>query len=140
MSPSSVPSAERLKVVLTALYTSAGDVAGAEVLGQRQLVLSFVFTNPDLTLCIDGRSAPVVVSSEGPFPSADLTFRLAGANIDKFWRGELNAMAGVVSGDLKIEGSLITALSLAPALGGLQARYRELMDRELLDRELLGGQ
>ena len=87
---------------------------------------------PLRTPCIDGRSGQAVVSAEEPFPPADLTFHLAGANIDKFWRGELNAMTALASGDLKIEGSLITALTLAPALGGLQARYRELMDRELL--------
>ena len=130
MSPRSAPSAEKLKAVLTAVYTSAGDVPGADVLGQRRLVLAFVFQNPELRLVIDGRSGQAVVETEAPFPPADLTFHLAGENIDKFWRGELNAMTAMASGDLKIEGSLITALTLAPALGGLQARYRELMDRE----------
>jgi SCP-2 sterol transfer family len=130
MSPRSAPSAEQLKAVLTAVYTSAGDVPGADVLGQRRLVLAFVFTDPELRLVIDGRSGQAAVRSSPPFPPADLTFHLAGPNIDRFWRGELNAMTAMASGDLRIEGSLITALTLAPALGGLQARYRELMDRE----------
>lgn len=130
MSPRSAPSAEKLKAVLTAVYTSAGDVPGADVLAQRQLVLAFAFTDPELKLVIDGRSGRALVLSEAPFPSADLTFYLAGVNIDRFWRGELNAMTAMASGDLRIEGSLITALTLAPALGGLQARYRELMDRK----------
>ena len=78
-------------------------------------------------MTVDGRSGQAEVSTGAAnAPTADLTFHLAGANIDRFWRGDLNAMTALAAGQLRIEGSLITALSLAPVLPSLQARYREL--------------
>ena len=124
--------ADHLCSVLTAVYTSAGRDPKAAVLAQRRLVVAFAFQDPELYLSIDGRSgqATVKVGREDA-PPADLTFHLAGADIDPFWRGNLNAVAALSQGRLTIEGSLLLALSLAPAMSGLQARYRELVPEAL---------
>ena len=120
-------SAEQLEAILRQVYRSASPDSQAAVLGQRRLVVAFAFQDPELFLTVDGRSGQAVVSAgTADVPAPDLTFHLAGENIDRFWRGELNAITALTAGQLRIDGSLITALTLAPALPGLQARYREL--------------
>ncbi|WP_161881612.1 SCP2 sterol-binding domain-containing protein [Deinococcus alpinitundrae] len=135
MSPST-SSAAQLKAVLSEVYAPAGQDAQAGVLAARRLVVAFAFRNPDLHLVVDGRSGEAVVRTGGDdLPAADLTFHLAGDDIDQFWRGDLNPVAALSAGQLKIEGSLLTALVLAPALPGLQARYRQITARLSDDAE-----
>lgn len=123
-------SASQLQELLTAVYASADD-SQATVLVTRHLVVAFEFREPQLRLTVDGRSGQAVVRSDGGLstedsPTPDLTFHLSGESIDRFWRGELNPVAAMTAGQLRIDGSLLTALALAPALPGLQARYRQL--------------
>ena len=124
------PSAAQLGAILREVYAPAGQDSQAGVLAARRLVVAFAFQNPELYLVVDGRSGQAVVSTQasGPLPElpADLTFHLAGEQIHRFWRGELNPVAAMTAGHLRIEGSLLTALALAPALPGLQARYRQI--------------
>ncbi|TSA86192.1 hypothetical protein FNU79_08485 [Deinococcus detaillensis] len=123
-------SASQLQELLTAVYASA-DGSQANVLVTRQLIVAFEFRDPELSLSVDGRSGKAVVRSgsgpeAGDAPTPDLTFHLSGDAIDRFWRGELNPVVAMTSGQLRIDGSLLTALALAPALPGLQAHYRQL--------------
>ena len=123
-------SAVQLKAILSEVYAPAGQDSQAGVLAARRLVVAFAFRNPDLHLVVDGRSGEAVVrTGEADLPAADLTFHLAGDDIDRFWRGELNPVAALSAGQLRIEGSLLTALALAPALPGFQARYRQITAR-----------
>ncbi|WP_420595766.1 SCP2 sterol-binding domain-containing protein [Deinococcus sp.] len=126
-------SADQLAAILSEVYASGGNDPQAAVLGQRRLVVAFAFQNPELRLIVDGRSGRAVVTTGVIGSAPDLVFHLAGEHIDRFWRGELNAMTAMAAGHLRIEGSLITALTLAPALPGLQAKYREIMARQLAD-------
>ncbi|GAA3999632.1 hypothetical protein GCM10022631_08160 [Deinococcus rubellus] len=130
----SIFSATQLWAILSEVYAPAGQDAQANVLAARRLVVAFAFQNPDLYLVVDGRSGEAVVRADETgevqdLPTPDLTFHLAGDTIDRFWRGELNPVAALSAGQLRIEGSLLTALALAPALPGLQARYRQITAR-----------
>ena len=124
--------ADHLCSVLTAVYTSAGRDPESRRPGVSGGWWWRLLFKTRSFLSIDGRSgqATVKVDREDA-PPADLTFHLAGADIDRFWRGELNAVAALSQGRLTIEGSLLLALSLAPAMSGLQARYRELVPEAL---------
>ncbi|WP_181391969.1 SCP2 sterol-binding domain-containing protein [Deinococcus irradiatisoli] len=119
-------SAAQLQDVLGRVYAEVGDEPQAAVLGTRRLTLAFAFSEPELHLTVDGRSGQAVVRVGADAPAPDLTFYLAGENIDRFWRGDLNPLTALAAGQLRIEGPLLTALALAPALPALQARYRDL--------------
>ncbi len=123
-------SAAQLQGILSEVYASAGSMPQAGVLGERRLVVAFAFRDPELRLTVDGRGGQAVIRVGEDAPVPDLTFQLAGEHIDRFWRGDLNAVAALAAGQLRIEGSLLTALALAPALPHLQAHYREITQRE----------
>ncbi|MFC4454686.1 hypothetical protein [Deinococcus sonorensis] len=117
-----------LHEVLTRRYPDAQ----ASALTQARLRLGFSFRDPDLEVLLDGQSprspeeAPAVsfgdAARRGPAP--DLRFSMSGPTAHRFWSGELNVVAAMASGQLRLEGSLVRALTLAPMLPLLQQSYR----------------
>ena len=126
-----------LEVVLSdePLPGQAGGAAPAPAdnpLVQRRLAVAYLFRNPDLTVLVDGRSGEGVQVSFGVpldsavLSSAPLSFSMSGETIHAFWLGELNMVAALTSGRLRMSGPLLQALAIAPLLPPLQARYRAL--------------
>ena len=111
-----------MEALLTRVFLRAADPAPA----RERLALRFVQTDPDVCVLVDGRSGQTTVLSgdaarSGP---ADLTFTLRGPGADAFWRGDLNVVAAMTDGTLRITGPLLRALALAPGLKLVQAAYR----------------
>lgn len=48
---------------------------------------------------------------------------MSGETAHAFWRGELNPVAAITAGKLKLSGPLLRALALAPGLAKVQAAY-----------------
>ena len=119
----SARSGPELEALLTRVFLRAADPGPARA----RLALRFVHTQPDACVMVDGRSGEsVVTSGDGArVGEADLTFSLGGEAAHAFWRGELNPVAAMTAGTLRIDGPLLRALALAPGLKLVQAAYRE---------------
>ncbi|THF86649.1 hypothetical protein E7T09_11180 [Deinococcus sp. KSM4-11] len=116
----------QLEVLLTRVFLKAADPGPAHA----RLRLRFLHTDPDACVLVDGRSGASVITTGllARSGTADLTFHLRGPGAHRFWRGDLNVVAAMTDGTLRIEGALLRALALAPGLKLVQAAYRELMD------------
>lgn len=112
-----------LEARLTEVFLRAADPGPA----QARLALRFVHTGPDACVMVDGRSGQTQVRSGAVARQgdADLTFVLSGPQAHAFWRGDLNPVAAMTAGVLRIEGPPLRALALAPGLKLVQAAYRE---------------
>lgn len=122
MAPSPDLSGLEYEALLTRVFLRAADPAPA----RERLALRFVQSDPDACVLVDGRSGQTTVlggaaAHSGP---ADLTFTLRGPGADAFWRGDLNVVAAMQNGTLRIAGPLLRALALAPGLKLVQAAYR----------------
>lgn len=122
MSLSPTPGGSGPEQVLTRAFLRAADPGPARA----RLSLLFVQSNPDACVRVDGRSGTSVVTTGDAARqgTADLTFHLRGPGAHAFWRGDLNVVAAMTDGTLRIEGPLLRALTLAPGLKLVQAAYR----------------
>ena len=91
--------------------------------------ITFVFSDPDLTVTIDGVNPP---QQGGDF---NLLLRAAaarsaaqahavGRQAHRFWQGKLNAMLALAQKQIGIEGSAGRLLALLPVMQPSFARYR----------------
>lgn len=112
-----------LEALLSRVFLQAADPGPARA----RLALRFVHTEPDACVLVDGRSGESAVTTGEAARSGevDLTFTLSGEAAHAFWRGELNPVAAMTAGTLRIDGPLLRALALAPGLKLVQAAYRE---------------
>lgn len=119
--------AAHLQALLARVLGRAYDGEEAGALLRLRLALAFEITQPDLRARVDGRGGREAHVTFGPeaAESADLTFRMSGDTAHAFWQGELNPVAAMTAGRLKVEGNLIRALALAPGLTQFQRAYRE---------------
>ena len=96
-----------------------------DLLSRQKLALAFVFTAPDLSVSIDGRSGAGSVVSFGQATQAtDLTFSMSGQTAHPFWTGDLNVVTALGLGQIRLQGSLLNALKIAPMMPAMQAAYR----------------
>lgn len=114
--------AAQLQRLLARIYSAPQ--TGENLLTRHRLAVGFVFSGPDLTAAVDGRSGEVVVSFGEGLTPPDLTFSMNGQTAHAFWSGTLNLMTAMGLGHLKLQGSLIDALKIAPMMAALQQAYR----------------
>ncbi|PNY81511.1 hypothetical protein [Deinococcus koreensis] len=121
-----------LEALLTRVFLQAADPGPARA----RLALRFLQTQPDACVLVDGRSGESVVTTgeAARLGEADLTFHLSGPAAHAFWRGDLNPVAAMTAGTLRIDGPLLKALTLAPGLKLVQAAYREATDGQERER------
>lgn len=116
-------SGEELEDLLTQVFLEAADPGPV----QGRLALSFVIHEPSACLRVDGRGGQAAVLSRGQAArnaSSDLTFAMSGETAHAFWSGNLNPVAAITAGKLKLHGPLLRALALSPGLARVQAAYR----------------
>ncbi|WP_309571302.1 hypothetical protein [Deinococcus sp.] len=123
MTPPTEVSGPELEALLSRVFLRAADPGPARA----RLALRFLHTEPDACVLVDGRSGASVVTTgeDARRGVADLTFHLRGPGVHAFWRGDLNVVAAMTGGTLRIEGPLLRALALAPGLTLVQAAFRE---------------
>ncbi|MEF2276777.1 SCP2 sterol-binding domain-containing protein [Deinococcus sp. YIM 134068] len=120
--------AAHLQAILERVFRRGYTGEETSALLHQRLALAFVITAPDLRARVDGRDGQTAQVSFGPDTAdlpADLTFRMDGETAHAFWSGDLNPVAAMAQGRLRVEGSLIRALALAPGLSQMQRAYRE---------------
>ncbi|MDV6376084.1 SCP2 sterol-binding domain-containing protein [Deinococcus arenicola] len=123
---SSLPfqSGEELEELLLRVFLNAADSSPV----QQRLALTFTIHAPSAWLRVDGRNGQTATLSRGDVArqqNSDLTFAMSGETAHAFWRGDLNTVAAMTAGKLKITGPLLRALALAPGLAKVQAAYRQ---------------
>lgn len=115
---------EELEDLLIRVFLKTADSSPV----QQRLALTFAIHGPSAWLRVDGRGGQTATLSRGEIASredSDLTFAMSGETAHAFWRGNLNAVAAMTAGKLRITGPLLRALALAPGLKKVQAAYRE---------------
>jgi hypothetical protein len=123
MKPLPFQTGEELEALLLQVFLKAADPGPV----RERLALAFAFHDPAAWMCVDGRAGGPALLSRGEAArraGSDLTFRMSGEVAHAFWRGDLNVVAALGSGQLRIEGPLLRALALAPGLARIQAAYR----------------
>lgn len=118
---------EELEDLLIRVFLKAADPGPT----QGRLALTFAIHDPDAWLRVDGRDGQTAALSRGQAAreaESELTFAMSGETAHAFWRGELNPVAAMTAGKLKISGPLLRALALAPGLTKVQATYRAETD------------
>ena len=126
--------AAQLRALLVGVFSAAYPGDEARLLTRSGLSVAFSFRAPDLEVLLDGRPAAAsgdvvaVLFSAAALsaPAPDLRFSMSGHTAHPFWTGELNIPAAVALGQVRLEGSLIRALSVAPMMPAMQRVYREL--------------
>jgi hypothetical protein len=122
--------AAELRSLLEQVFAASYDTPDANLLLRHRLALAFVFTGPDVAVLLDGRGGQEVkveFAEPGPVPTAaapDLMFRMSGETAHPFWTGELNVMTALGLGKIQLQGSLISALKIAPSMPLMQESYR----------------
>ncbi len=90
---------------------------------------TFILSDPDLTVTIDGVSPP---TQPGPFNiyygppplAAPISLALSADNAHRLWQGALNPVAALTQGDIQVTGPLMQLLTLLPVVQPAFARYR----------------
>lgn len=98
----------------------------------QSLQLTFHFTDPALSVTIDGVSPP---TQNGPFNiyygtppvAAPVALTISADNANSFWQGKLNPMMALTQGQIQVEGSITNLLSLLPIAQPAVARYRDYL-------------
>ncbi|MGY2894722.1 hypothetical protein [Deinococcus sp. UYEF24] len=130
--------AAQLRSLLEKVFSAAYPGDEARLLTRSGLSVAFSFHAPDLEVLLDGRPAAVARTDEtgdevavlfgeaaAAAPAPDLRFSMNGQVAHRFWTGELNIPAAMALGQVRLEGSLIRALSIAPMMPAMQSVYRE---------------
>lgn len=125
--------AQHLIDILTALAEKARFSEAARGLRDAQLVVAFVYRNPDVTVLMDGRTP----TTDGSYmtmkfnvldPPPDVTFESPADVGHTFWQGKLNVPAALARGQVKARGAIARALKLLPLLPPLYQMYREVLE------------
>ena len=123
MNPPPFQTGEELEDLLMRVFLKAADPGPV----QGRLALTFDIHEPRACLRVDGRDGQTSILSRGQAArdaSSDLTFAMSGETAHAFWSGQLNPVAAITAGKLKLSGALLRALALAPGLAKVQAVYR----------------
>ena len=131
--------AAQLRALLERVFSAAYPGDEARLLTRSGLSVAFSFHAPDLEVLLDGRpdaAARTVVTPDAvavlfaeaaqTAPAPDLRFSMPGHVAHRFWTGELNIPAAMALGQVRLEGSLIRALSIAPMMPAMQRVYRKV--------------
>jgi len=124
--------AQHLKEVMAALAERARFSDAARGLRDAQLVVAFVYRNPDLTVVMDGRTpttdgSHMTVRFDSLEPPPDVTFESPADVGHTFWQGKLNVPMALARGQVKARGAIARALKLLPLLPPLYQMYREVL-------------
>lgn len=126
--------AAELQGILASVFAYPYSGQEARKLTRSGLSVAFSFLTPDLNVLLDGRPGaavgerPAVLFGEAArtAPAPDLHFLMPGEVAHRFWSGDLNIPAAMALGQVRLEGSLIRALGIAPMMPEMQRVYREL--------------
>lgn len=125
--------AQHLISILSALAERATSSEAARGLRDAELVVAFVYRNPDVTVLMDGRTP----TTDGSFmtmrfgslePPPDVTFESSADVGHAFWQGKLNVPLALARGQVKARGAIARALKLLPLLPPLYQMYREVLE------------
>ncbi len=94
-----------------------------ESLAKNNMILKFVWKDPELSLTLDATTDPldVLVNDEARNPVA--TFSLNGDTAHAFWHGKVNLAKAMTTKKIIAKGPIPKILKLLPAIKSLYAAY-----------------
>ena len=109
-----------------------GEMAASDdgVFGGTGLVVAFATSDPSARFVIDGRETPqpgkrfAYYVDDTNAPEPDVEFSASADTFDALFKGEAQVMMLAMTGRVKVRGDMGKAMTLAPALSGIVARYR----------------
>lgn len=124
-------STQEMQDALGTVLERGQDTDTARGLVRAGLTVAFVYTDPEVRLVMDGKSAPegqTIGYFFGPdAPEPDVTFSLNADVGHRFWAGNLNVPQALARGQIRASGSIAGALKLLPLMPPLYALYREVL-------------
>ncbi len=99
------------------------------------LVLRLITTDPPAVLVVDGRSTPPGFSCGSTAARADLVLRMPADVLHQVWLGQIRLRDAFFQGQIRIEGPLLRALTLADLFRQVEAIYPSVLQA----RGMLGG-
>jgi hypothetical protein len=91
-------------------------------MSRANLIIRFIYTDPDCEITIDLKSPPVMAGSYGSFylgpcdVEADVWSRQSADHSHRFWHGLENPIASVARGKVKQGGNVVAMLKLLPVV------------------------
>ncbi|MFZ5824130.1 MAG: hypothetical protein ACOY94_07370 [Bacillota bacterium] len=135
--------AAHMKAILEGVFERAQQTEVTRGLRQSQMIVAFIYHNPEVTVLMDGRSPapegePIIVKFDDLTPAPDVSFELAADVGHQFWKGKLNVPMALARGQIKAKGQITKALKLLPLLPPLYQAYRDVLNErgetDLLDK------
>jgi putative sterol carrier protein len=103
-----------------------------------QLVLfDFMESGPDCAVWIDLRGGKLVVGGGIPKDTPDLVMRTSADNAHRVWLNKLNPTVAIGTGKIKVKGSPIGLLKLAPKLKKVAALYNKVLKENGMSDKIL---
>jgi hypothetical protein len=98
-----------------------------------KLVVRLVMSDPDFVLSVDGKSSPPGFTCNVSGASPDLVLHMKADVLHNIWLSEIRLRDAYWSGQIKVEGSLLSALALSNLFRHVEALYPSvLQDKGLL--------
>lgn len=135
--------ADHMMAILADVFERTKETEAARGLRQIQMIVAYIYHNPEVTVLMDGRSpAPegesITVKFNDLNPAPDVSFELSADVGHQFWKGKLNVPIALARGQIKAKGQITKALKLLPLLPPLYQAYRETLtargETDLLDK------
>jgi pyruvate/2-oxoglutarate/acetoin dehydrogenase E1 component/TPP-dependent pyruvate/acetoin dehydrogenase alpha subunit len=131
---------EHLYKVLGALFERVKNESEiSSNLARGNLVVRFVFKDPEGAITIDLRREPISFTLGPSELSSDVEMTQSGDVAHRFWLGRLNVPQAIATRKVVARGSLPKALALLPAVKPVFAIYPEIL-RELGEEALIPAQ
>ncbi len=120
-----------IREIFAELGRRAATSEAAKALFEAGMVVAFVYSSPDLTLLMDGRTPEeggpaMIMRLDETEPQPDVTFSCSADLGHRFWSGELDVTQALARGEITARGSIAKALRLLPLMPPLYEEYRRL--------------
>jgi putative sterol carrier protein len=82
---------------------------------------------PDCSFHVDGRDGKFIVKAGKPADEPNLTMSLSADNAHLSWANKLNPVMAITRGQIRVKGSAVGLLKLAPKLKKVAVVYEEVL-------------
>jgi hypothetical protein len=122
------PDTETLCDVMMELFRRMmANPAAMQNLHRKHVTLRLEMTEPVLSLTVNGRAQPPTFSCDGNAPRADLVMHMQADVLHQIWLSEIRLRDAYHAGKIKVQGSLLKALSMADLFRQVEALYPQVL-------------
>lgn len=120
---------ETFEKVLGGFFRKIGSApAVAEKLLDSNLIIRFIYTDPDVVLLVDCSGDTIDVRPGDRDTQAEVEMTMSADVAHKFWFGKVNLTAALARGQMKAKGPVPKILKLLPAIKPTYAMYPKYLE------------